>query len=150
MMTTTNHQTTGAEAGNPREPRTSAGNPRRREKRGTFFADCNGILCVAYADSLWSEPVLVRHYWPTGERSRDWPELLGKRATDGGASQGRYWSADREPFSAYPVFALIDGARTAPIRTETEPIPRPPARGKELRYRDGRWQRLLKKGWVPC
>lgn len=38
-------------------------------------------------------------------------------------------------------------ANAGPVARVCEDVPRPPARGKELRWHDGRWQRRMASGW---
>jgi hypothetical protein len=44
---------------------------------------------------------------------------------------------------------LVDGGQTKSIKTETIDVPRPKCR-VETRWRDGRWEKLLRKGWVAA
>jgi hypothetical protein len=57
--------------------------------------------------------------------------------------RGGHWRGNR-----YTV-VTGDGNREAEL-VERERVPPPPSRGKELRWNDGRWERLLRTGWVAA
>lgn len=112
-----------------------------------------GVLCVVYETPMYSEPVLVRHYWPiAGNPINDWQKDIGEEL-DG--HDGRYHFKNISKWPPYGLhrsvsFPLINGPRTEPIHTEHINWPCPKVRkGIPIRYLDGRWQKCLKtRGWV--
>ena len=110
----------------------------------------DGVLYVRYTDTLWTEPVSIAVFYRIVDLAAAWGGF-GGRPEEGDtvrSSRGDRWTA----------FDAKTGREAGVVFTENEPtlkhgertpVPPPPARGKELRWRDGRWEKLLKKGWVP-
>lgn len=116
-----------------------------------------GELWVRETYNHHEEPLKVSLYWKiiraagsswnamrpdegdiaTYDRSGGWTTRRPDGAQyDAGRSSGHVWTGD--------------GSEKAQV-VEKEPLPPPKVRrGVEVRYRDGGWQKLLKKGWVPA
>ena len=112
-------------------------------------------LCVCSAWPLESEPIMRKLYWPVSRVQRGGNGLAPdvQKIFDSGAELSHRFSED--PFSYYKdggtiAFYLRDNGRTEAIKIENLPIDPPPARGKPIRWYQGRWQRELKRGWVDC
>lgn len=109
----------------------------------------NNLLYVMSEDTNYSRPILVRsyrrvRYEGTASRfKRDYGEdRIGQSLT---------WSRVREAYQdeSKLFYDLPQGGKTRPEFTEETPFECPKVRrGIETRYRDGRWQKLLKSGWV--
>ena len=114
----------------------------------------NGALHVRLVTTAENTPERITHYWPLSEvRSVAAFRLEGKRVVDSYDGVFRvhhtdadYWTPGLRDARA----VLINGGKTESVHCEREPIAEPPRRGKVLRWYQGRWQRLLKKGWVDA
>jgi hypothetical protein len=107
-------------------------------------------LAVEYQATIYNEPKVIRNVWPLGYyRFRGMSAIsiedaIGREATiqDGRVSvycgNGNYLDG-----------GLVDGGQTKSIKTETIDVPRPKCR-VETRWRDGRWEKLMRKGWVAA
>lgn len=114
-------------------------------------------LCVKCVDVEWRDPKRVTWWWPiVPDISRTHAEVyaLGHKLSPyTGNSDGRYcysYDSSLPPGAHRTVFQLINGGRTQAIKIEEETIPPPKVRkGVELRWKDGHWQKYLKRsGWV--
>jgi hypothetical protein len=109
-----------------------------------FIAERKGLL---YVESHWpmqDKPVDLISFYPTGIRSRDYSEYVGRRAWRVGPG---IYQPDSTGFA--PKFALAKYDQTRPEFTEEVPIPCPKVRrGIQTRFRDGCWSKLLKRGWI--
>jgi hypothetical protein len=111
------------------------------------------VYCVAYADSLYSEPIFVTHYWPIGEPAQSalCDDYIGAQAWDAGL--GAYYAKQRDakPFCGVSIYCpLRDGGQTQPIHTTKKTLPAPKTRCK-TKYWHGCWYKFLKaKGWVAA
>lgn len=110
----------------------------------------NGKLYVLYASDEYSEPFRQYIWWRvlesrgTGYGER--PEA-GDLATSIGGGE---WRA-RNPSTHRSTGTVSTGTGSTQAETvERVSIPPPTVAGKELRWRDGRWEKLLAKGWVPA
>ena len=101
----------------------------------------------AYSSNSFLTPERVTNYWQVmhaipGESSIDGAEAYIEQRHYGSVVVyrlgQRLWSADV-------------AVRSECDRTESEPLPCPKVRkGIETRYRNGRWEKRLKTGWVPA
>ena len=110
----------------------------------------NGKLYVLYTSDEYSEPFRQFIWWRvletrgTGYSER--PEA-GDLATSTG---GGGWRT-RNPSTHRSTGSVSTGTGSTQAETvERVSINPPPAGGKELRWRDGRWEKLMAKGWVPA
>jgi len=108
-------------------------------------------FAVRYTDTEWSTPVRVSHWWPVGTVYRDpaqatipvAPEELVGEALSTHVGTGSFY----HPGTGWR-FGLVDGGKTQPVKTTREEVPAPRVR-VETRWRNGRWEKRLKrKGWV--
>lgn len=111
-----------------------------------------GRLCVACADSMQDEPVIIINHWPTNQSARQFEECIGKHGRDwvydSDLGRGLFrirWGTNWSIHSASIV--LANGGQTRPVFSETKEYCCPKSRGKETRYKDGSWQRRMAKGW---
>jgi hypothetical protein len=100
--------------------------------------------------TAYNEPEQIRHVWPLvslrthGMSYCRADEAVGKQATcvDGRVScylgNGNYVSGE-----------LPELGSTKAVILETKPLPRPKCRS-ETRWYHGRWEKLLRKGWVAA
>src|ERR1700751_589771 len=110
----------------------------------------NGRLYVLYTYDESSAPFRQYMWWPVlaarGSGYGDAPEAGDIAASVGGGE----WRT-RNPLTHRSTGSVSTG----PGATQAETVERvsvdpPPARGKELRWHEGRWEKLLAKGWVPA
>jgi hypothetical protein len=116
-------------------------------------AAINGRICIACAQTNYSSPEIVIHYWPTHLPAAQYGELIGKSGPDWISSnsygQGLFRVRFGSSWSFHSVdVRLIDGGKTKSIHMETRPYPCPKSGGKETKYESGNWFKLLKSGWV--
>ena len=114
-------------------------------------------LCVKAVDVYSTEPKRVTWWWPimtdVSKANAEIYALGHKLGPYNGTSDGRYcysYDPTLPPGAHRTVFHLVNGGRTQAIKIEEETIPPPKVRkGVELRWKDGRWQKYLKReGWV--
>jgi hypothetical protein len=108
----------------------------------------NGRLYVRTTISDWSKPELVICYWPVAERTGN--QFNGKRPEPGDLAtwqRSGFWTTV-EPAGFPSTGSVLDacGGEKPCEFSEREPIPQP--RARTTRYHEGRWQKLLKAGWV--
>lgn len=110
-----------------------------------FFAYKDGHLCLSVTARQSERPEVVTTYYPFFAIPKsDCAWLIGAEAFDlgGGCYRPRHIDVNR-------LYCLQNGGQTLPIATVSAPIPCPKVRrGVQVRYRDGVWQKCLKKGWV--
>ena len=117
----------------------------------TTLAYRNGHLCIRYQDTRSDIPEITVLYWPILRTiEAEYAEHYGKTAHD--ENDGIYSvQAGSGPFSGWIRFRLTEGGQTKPIAQDAVPIPKPKVRkGIEVRYRYGRWEKLLKTGWTTA
>lgn len=110
----------------------------------------NGKLYVRYTSDEYSEPYRQYLWWRvletrgTGYGERPEAEDIAI-SIGGGGWQTRNPSTHRSTGSV----STGTGSTQAEL-VERVSINPPPAGGKELRWRDGRWEKLMAKGWMPA
>lgn len=105
----------------------------------------NGQLYVLYTYNEFAEPFRQRLWWRVLEVHRNGYHAADPAPEDEVTYQrGGRWRAGNR----YTV-VTGDGNREAEL-VERERVPPPPSRGKELRWHDGRWERLLRTGWAAA
>jgi hypothetical protein len=101
------------------------------------------VIYVRHESARYDEPVRDVIWWRVRRVQRNpyrpaWPK-----------SGDRVESSGHDDWHGPGYSVWFPGYQTG--RTAVEPIPRPKVRaGIETRYRYGRWEKLLKKGWVPA
>lgn len=110
----------------------------------------NSKLYVLYTSDEYSEPFRQYLWWRvletrgTGYGER--PEA-GDIATSSGGGEWR----TRNPSTHRSTGTVSTGTGSTQAETvERVSIPPPSTGGKELRWRNGRWEKLSAKGWVPA
>lgn len=113
-------------------------------------------LFVRFESIADSTPERVVGYWPVSEdRSIGAWQLEGCIVEDR-AYQGVFSikpGVEGQDFWRLKQFkaVLVHNGRTEAERIERTPIPAPKVkRGIEIRWYEGRWQKLLKRGWVDA
>ena len=111
---------------------------------------------VVWQMVLWTEPTRKFVYYPVStDRSMGYfPALVDQPLSDcrDGVFRLSHVSPDfHRPGMREARIALLHNEKTAPNEElcESEPIP-PPKTRQPTRWNDGRWQKLLKKGWVDA
>jgi hypothetical protein len=110
----------------------------------------NGKLYVLYTSDEYSEPFRQYIWWRvteirgTGYGERPEAEDIAT-STDGGG-----WRT-RNPSTHRSTGSVSTGTGSTQAETvERVSISPPATSGKEIRWHDGRWERLLAKGWAPA
>jgi len=105
----------------------------------------DGKLYVLYTYNEFAEPFRQRFWWRVREVHRSPYHVVDPTPEDEVIYQreGRWKAGNR-----YTV-VTGQGNQEAEL-VERERVLPPPSRGKELRWNDGRWERLLRTGWVPA
>jgi hypothetical protein len=101
-------------------------------------------LYVKYSMTFSDEPTRQTLWWKI-ERVVPNPFRMGWPAVGDEVTMrpsGGAWSGP-----GYLVY--FTGAKDAE-KVERVPVPCPATRGKPSRWNDGRWEKLLAKGWVPA
>lgn len=105
----------------------------------------NGQLYVLHVYNEFAEPFRQYIWWRVCEVRRNPYNMFSPEPEDELSYRGDgYWAS-----------ANRGGVATGEGNTKAELVERvsvlaPPARGKSLRWNDGRWERLLAKGWVAA
>lgn len=110
----------------------------------------NGRLYVLYTYDENSAPFRQYMWWPVlearGSGYGDAPEAGDIAASVGGGE----WRT-RNPLTHRSTGSVSTGTGSTQAETvERVSVNPPPARGKELRWHAGRWEKLMAKGWVPA
>lgn len=111
----------------------------------------HGRIYVVDSESAWDRPEWIVRYWPTRFGRQDLASFSTERpddkAEDIKVCQSGHGYDLKFPNCGFASFAQVNGT-DRPLRFETVPYPCPKVKaGIETRYRDGRWQKLLKTGW---
>lgn len=110
-------------------------------------------ILVREADPSYDKPELIVYYWPTRFGKHDLLDWTGKGYLPASEILVQKYRGSYDLKFPNCGFWTDSGIRgnTKAVRVEREPLPCPKVRkGIETRYRDGRWQKLLKKGWVTA
>ena len=102
------------------------------------------IPCVKYTTSLYDEPKLVHLYWPIGTSEVPIENIIGKKGEDIQERNGTF-NVRITKWNWKKIF-LKDGMKTESIFRGEESYT-PPKTKLEVRYHNGRWQKLYKSGW---
>jgi hypothetical protein len=109
----------------------------------------NGKLYVLYSTTEYGQPIRQYMWWrvvrSTANQYNANVPSDGDTATSRGGGQ----------WSTYGSNGLSGGVSTGDGSTPAELIEKvsvepPPARGKELRWKDGQWEKLMAIGWAPA
>jgi hypothetical protein len=116
----------------------------------TLVAREDGFAYVRWGYQMENEPGIRWLYFPLGIKAAairiDWGRELPLPLVSLG--EGLY---REKPEPGRLTFRLEHGGSTKSAFEETEPIPAPKARGKELRWHRGHWEKYLKReGWVAA
>jgi hypothetical protein len=121
--------------------------------RGTMVR-LDGKLVIRYETANWSEPTRVIMYYPLSEdRSSGAPwRLEGRAVVSTGYGEWRGAPEDPDFWQLRNATAVaLNGDKTEAVKVEREPIPCPKVRaGIQTRWHEGRWEKLMKKGWVAA
>lgn len=106
-------------------------------------------LYLCYTDSLSSEPKIVKNFWPLCESNLSSWDLelyesagaIGKRLDP--CASGGYWSRELNRVIVVPEF----GKLSDPNMTEVTEVPKPKRVRSEMRWENGAWRKLTKRGW---
>jgi hypothetical protein len=112
-------------------------------------------LCYAVASNSYFDPERITHVWhletwppPMDDEDREIRKKYEGMETVAFRSFGGNWEV-RIPCGSSSRAVILSGSAKA-IETHTDPVPRPKTT-KETRWKDGRWEKLLKtRGWVPA
>lgn len=105
----------------------------------------NGKLYVLYVYNEFAEPFRQYTWWRVLEVRRNAHNALSPEPEDEVTYRGNgYWSA-----GSRGGVVTGDGKNQAEM-VERVSVLAPPSRGKELRWHDGKWERLMAKGWVAA
>ncbi len=131
----------------------ATGRPPARETYALVNYD--GELCVAYSAPLQDRPVMLTNYWPVGVRvvsfERNYGSWQDGELTPDYLGAGEFLLRPRERWQPALTIRLKDGGKTQPVYTLELNYDCPRVRkGTETEYRNGRWYKLLKRGWVEA
>jgi hypothetical protein len=111
------------------------------------LVDQNGALHVLYQTTYDAEPVRRSLYWKVLQTTGN-PYGRERPAVGDGV---RYNGSGSWTVTSRTAGSISTGNGTADAAfSEDAPVPPPSARGKELRWYQGRWQRLSAKGWIDA
>ena len=83
------------------------------------------IVIIGEWSQHWENPVMYRHYWPTGLKVKEYPDFIGQAVRPVYAGNtGLYETIEIIGFRR-PMIALIDGNKTKSIFIEEKPIKKP-------------------------
>lgn len=117
----------------------------------TYIGEYENTLYIVFEDTRWSEPYIFRCYYPV-----HWDHTATKFFQHYGEHKRGMTVTWQPMMQRYQdeeqlCYLLPYAGYTTPAFTEEIPLPCPKVRtGIETRYRDGRWQKLLRDGWVPA
>ncbi len=111
------------------------------------LVDRNGALHVLYQTTFDQEPIRRSLYWKVIQTTGN---PYGHEHPAAGDSV-RYSGSGSWAVTNRMAGSVRTGDGTADAAfVEDAPVPPPPTRGKELRWYQGRWQRLSAKGWIDA
>jgi len=110
----------------------------------------NGQLYVSTTNCSWSTPERVTLFWPVAEIQGNPYNGMRAEAGDVATYQRTCWTITAPAGFPSKGSVRCKGNGDTPAEfVEREPISAPKTRkGVETRYYEGRWQKLLKAGWV--
>lgn len=124
-------------------------------------ADVDGVFCIKYTTTDYSNPSIITHYWPTKLSTRDVLKFFFDDANDVGklttlhiskALPGEYFIGTKDNHNGAPWkqgqhVRLINGGLTQPIRTDVKDAPAPKVRkGTQCYWSGGQWCKRTKTG----
>lgn len=111
------------------------------------LAEKNGALCVMHETTYSDRPALQRVWWAVDRVTVNPYTADRPAAGDIARAQGSsVWHTER------PADHRVSGSVRTVLEAcavEETPVPRPKVRG-EVRWYQGRWEKLLKRGWVAA
>ena len=111
------------------------------------LVDRNGALHVLYQTTFDAEPVRRSLYWKVLQTTGN---TYGHERPTAGDSVS-YAAAGSWNVTSRKAGSVSTGNGSAEAAfVEDAPVPPPAARGKGLRWYQGRWQRLSAKGWIDA
>jgi hypothetical protein len=113
------------------------------------YLEAGRVLCVACPYGHQDQPELVTCYYPIMQCSPSNAATFALGAELVRDCNGDYFYRD----GSLPKtrFSLVDRGVTKAVLIKRTPIHAPKVRkGIELRWNCGRWEKLLRKGWVPA
>ena len=108
----------------------------------------DGKLYVVHVTTESDKPVRVILWWEIVSVFRD--PYSNRAPVDGDAVEYRGNGAWAAISPGSGGSAKTGDGTTDAVFVEKVDVPPPAARGKELRWHYGRWEKLLAKGWVPA
>lgn len=124
-------------------------------------ADVDGVFCIKYTTTDYSNPSIITHYWPTRLFTRDVLSFFFDDANNASnltklhvskALPGEYFIGTKgnhfgAPWKQGQHVRLIDGGATQPIQTDVKDAPTPKLRkGTDCYWSGGRWVKRTKTG----
>lgn len=103
----------------------------------------DGKFCVRYASTLENEPVQQTLWWVV-QRIERTPGAITCHPTNGDVLTKQHG-----PWVGSGYRAYTDGSAEA-FKVEYAPVQCPPTRGKQARWNNGRWEKLMARGWVSA
>jgi len=108
---------------------------KRKRQMNYMTGEYKGELCVIGEwQTGWDKPELFRHYWPTGLRAMDWPNLMDKPAR----SFGSHVYEVKTDSGASRYVSLIHEGETKAIFVETKPVKKSKW---AVSWQNGEWKR---------
>jgi hypothetical protein len=108
----------------------------------------NGFLCIKSVSTVSTSPEYTMAFYPCFKCSESDAQFQGFPL---GAEMGHTGSGVYRTL-AFNLdgrnFTLADYGQTKPIHFEIVPAAMPKSGGKKVRWNCGRWEKLLKMGWV--
>jgi hypothetical protein len=115
--------------------------------QGTIMVESERAIYVRYESTRYSEPVRDTMFWRVVSVERS-PLAMGDQGWPKQGDAVRYSSGGSWNGPKYTV-RTGDGCTKAE-RHDVETVPCPPTRGKQSRWHEGRWEKLMAKGWVTA
>jgi hypothetical protein len=127
----------------------------------------DGRFYVAWTGARYNEPVIFTRYYPVsvdrsqgamaGDEELDLPLRAGDLCLGGSGSLYYFQTLQLKPGQVSAacerrlekaVIVAVDSDEHSAAMFETRPYPAPKTK-LQTRYHKGRWEKLLKRGWVP-
>lgn len=115
------------------------------------LVDQNGVLFVLVVSPRTFEPVIDSSWWKVEATEAAWGGFARPEAGDPVtfAHGNRWYAVDAETGRSAGVVYTAPDAPPTHHSAVSAPTPKVRA-GIEVRWHNGRWEKLLKKGWVPA